>query len=78
MINDISITAAVNYAPTCIKDNGGCSHTCTSLASGRVCSCPPSYTLALDGMKCFLTGNKSDFHCMSVIEPCQQYLHGMA
>ena len=45
---------------TCVKDNGGCSHTCTSLTRGRTCSCPPSYTLALDGMKCFLTASQPD------------------
>jgi hypothetical protein len=50
----------VNNAPTCLKDKGGCSHTCTSLTKGRTCSCPASYTLALDGMKCFLTGNQTD------------------
>lgn len=47
---------AVNHQQSCLKDNGGCSHTCTTLSNGRLCTCPQSFTLASNGMKCFTTG----------------------
>jgi len=42
----------------CTKENGGCSHTCTNLQGGHVCSCPGGWDLAPDSRSCVLQKKK--------------------